>query len=256
MIFGSEQFYQKLKNGMISGADEMFYTKVLKEIEHDIRPRVTSMVTYPDGDDIVQQILLAVWISLAKFVKTSSDLSPAQRNAWLLRIVNNKVADYFRIRYSNKEDPVLDDMQEQSVPVVLEPSVDLEKIEDQQADERKVDKLIEYVCSLNILPEKIIAFLYSKVIFFLNSGGTLKGSAKYACDILNGKRFRDVMPALQMDLDTALGRQLQQSIYDLIYRKIGPENMDCLIEIELQTISDSTSYIIKRVRKDERFQSR
>lgn len=97
MIFGSEQFFQKLKDGMRSGAGKTFYTSVLEEIEHDIRPRVASMVTYPDDDDVIQHILLAVWISLAKFVRTSADLSPAQRNAWLLRIVNNKIADYFRM---------------------------------------------------------------------------------------------------------------------------------------------------------------
>ena len=256
MIFGSEQFFQKLKDGMRSGAGKTFYTIVLEEIEHDIRPRVASMVTYPDDDDVIQHILLAVWISLAKFVRTSADLSPAQRNAWLLRIVNNKIADYFRIRYANKEDPILDSMQEYFALTTLDPSISLEEDEDKHASEQQVDKLINYVCSLNILPEKIIAFLYSKVIFFLNSGGTLKGSAKYAYDVLNGKRFCDVMPALQVDLDTALGRPICQSTYDIIYRKIGLGNMDCSLEIELQTITDSTSYIIKRVRKDEQFHSR
>lgn len=200
MIFGSEQFFQKLKDGMRSGAGKTFYTSVLEEIEHDIRPRVASMVTYPDDDDVIQHILLAVWISLAKFVRTSADLSPAQRNAWLLRIVNNKIADYFRIRYANKEDPILDSMQEYFALTTLDPSISLEEDEDKHASEQQVDKLINYVCSLNILPEKIIAFLYSKVIFFLNSGGTLKGSAKYAYDVLNGKRFCDVMPALQVSV--------------------------------------------------------
>lgn len=252
MIFGSERFFQKLKNGMLSGADETFYAGVLEDIERDIRPRVAAVVAYPDDDDVIQQILLAVWISLAKFIKVSADLSPVQRNAWLLRIVNNKIADYFRIRYANLEDPILDYIPERQVSPEFAPSASLEESEDKEADEHRVDKLIEYVCSLNILPEKIIAFLYSKVIFFLNSGGALKGSAKYACKALDGKRFCDVMPALQADLDAALGRPLKQSIYDLLYEKIGPENLDRSIEIELQAITNSTSYIIKRVRKDER----
>ena len=256
MIFGSERFFQKLKKGMLSGADDEFYTNVLKKIEHDIRPRVAAFVTYPDDEDVVQQVLLATWISLAKFIRTSADLSPAQRNAWLMRIANNKIADYFRSKHANMEDAIFYDTTRQAVSTEYDPLVCLENIENRQANERKIDRLIEYVCSLNILPEKIIAFLYSKVVFFLNYGGTLKGSAKYACDVLNGKRFCDAMVTLQLDLDAALGRPLQQSIYDMIYNKIGPENMSCYIEIELQSITDSTSYIIKRVRKDERLHLR
>ena len=256
MNFGSDQFFYKLKNGMLSAANEAFYSDVLREIEHDIRPKVSSMIAYPDNDDVIQQILLSVWISLAKFVRVSESLSVAQRNAWLMRIVNNKIADFFRSKYGNIEDTVLDDSQEYSSPPSCDPAFNLEKKENQRAEEQRVDDLLAYVCSLNILPEKIIAFLYSKVIFFLNSEGSLKGSAKYAYDVLNGKRFSEIMPVFQIDLDTALGRSVPQSIYDMIYKKIGQDNMDCWLEIELQTITDSTSYIIKRVRKDERFHAR
>lgn len=256
MDFGSETFFQRLRDGMLASADDTFYSGVLAGIEHDIRPRVASMVTHPDEDDVVQQILLAVWISLPKFVRTSSGLSPAQRNAWLLRIVNNKIADYFRTRYTSKEELIIDDNQECSAPATFDPYVSLESDENNQIDEERIDNLINYVCSLNILPEKIIAFLYSKVIFFLNSGGKLKGSAKYAYDVLNGKRFCDVMPALQADLDAALGRPVPKSVYDMLLKKIGLDNMNCLLQIELQTITDSTSYIIKRVRKYDQLRSR
>ena len=251
MNFGSDQFFQRLKDGMLSGADETFYTGILEEIERDIRPFVASKITYPDGDDVIQQILLAVWISLAKFVETSSGLSTAQRNAWLLRIVNNKVADYFRIKYTNREDLILEEIQECSAPAKYDPGITLEIKEKRRTDEQRIDELLNYVCSLNMRPEKIIAFIYSKVIFSLNSEGSLKGSAKYAYDMLNGKRFFEVMSALQVDFDAALGRPLEKATYDTIYRKIGPENMNCSLKIELQEIANSTSYIIKRIRREE-----
>ena len=256
MNFGSDQFFYKLKNGMLSNANEAFYSDVLREIEREIRPKVSSLIAYPDNDDVIQQVLLSVWVSLAKFVRESGALSVAQRNAWLMRIVNNKVADYFRYKYRDIEDTVLDDSQEYFSSPEYDPALSLENKENQCAGERRIDDLIAYICSLNILPEKIIAFLYSKVVFFLNSGGSLKGSAKYAYETLNGKCFSEIMPVFQKDLDAALGRSVPQSIYDLLYRKIGPDNMDCLLELELQTITDSTSYIIKRIRKVERFQVR
>ena len=256
MKFGSEQFYQKLKSGMYSGADEVFYTNILSEIENDIRPRVSSMVAYPDDDDVIQQALLAVWTSLAKFVRSSEELSVSQRNAWLMRIVNNKIADYYRSKYGSLDNAYLNDTREFVAPADMDPSILFERLDSQLDGERRIDAIIEYIFSLNILPEKIIAFFYSKVIFFIKSSGMIKGSAKYAYDSLNGRKFSEVLPKFRQDLDFALGRALPLSLYDLIYQKVGPDNMDCTLEIRLQTITDSTGYIIKRIRKDEQFHLR
>lgn len=256
MVFGSEHFFQNIKRGMLAGESEAFYTGVLLVVEQDVRPKVSAEVPYPDNEDVIQQILLAVWISLGKFVKTSSDLAPAQRNAWLMRIVNNKIADHYRDKYACREDMVLDTGRERSAAPEYDPAVQAARECSQRMDEHRVDELLLYICSLNVLPEKLLAFLYSKVICFLDSGGSLKGSAKCACEILNGRRFSDIMPAFQKDLDRVLGRQVPREVYDALLRKIGPDSMDCIVEIRQQTVTDSTNYIVKRIRRNERQQLR
>lgn len=74
MVFGTDRFFNHLKNGIISDGSETFYSEVLKTIERDAYPRIMSRLNYPDAEDVMQQVLLSVWTSLAKYVKVQSGL--------------------------------------------------------------------------------------------------------------------------------------------------------------------------------------
>lgn len=250
MIFGSNEFFGKLKTGMALDAGEKFYAEVLQAIEKDIYPKVTKHVNYPDSEDVIQQVLVAVWISLAKYVMTSENHTPAQRNAWLNRIVNNKIADYYRECYSRKEDITADEILLNLARLSDVPDMVIEDREDRFAQQECLDKVIQFICSMNVAPEKIIAFFYSKVIYFLSAGGTLKGSAKYAVKMIRGKTLGELWSVFRSDFEDALGRRVPDYVFQPLFEKIQMVNeYGYIIDVEVEEISDSTNYIVKRIRK-------
>lgn len=249
MTFGSNEFFIKLKNGMTSGGSEEFYSEVLNVVKSQAYPRVASRVEYPDNDDVLQQILIAVWVSLAKYVVSSEHLTPAQRNAWLNRIIDNKIADYYREQYTNREDISAEETFINLKQLMESPDAMLEKTEEIEDTQDYVNGIINFICSMDIAPEKIIAFFYSKVIYFLEAGGTLKGSAKYAYEKINGKSLKELWQAFQLDLDVALDRHIPSNVLAPLREKIIQSDLQYVISIKIDTISDSTNYIVKRIRK-------
>ena len=167
MVFGNDSFFNSLKSTMLQDPDGSSYSEILKTVENDVLPRILSKVDYPDCDDVLQQVLVSVWISLAKFVMTSEDNTPAQRNAWLNRIVDNRISDYFRKQYSIREVSIDDDISVLEAALEHDPYAEIEAQENERGHQEKLDNALSYIFSLNIAPEKIIAFMYSKVIFFL-----------------------------------------------------------------------------------------
>ena len=248
MVFGTDRFFNHLKNGIISDGSETFYSDVLKTIERDAYPRIMSRLNYPDAEDVMQQVLLSVWTSLAKYVMTSENLMPQQRNAWLIRIIDNKIADYYRKRYATIEISCDDTERVFDELIKNDPQEAFVLEEDRRLHQRQVDNLMCFICSINMIPEKIIAFFYSKVIYFIQSNGDLKGSAKYAYKMLNGRTFAEIQSSFQFDLEAALGREIPPYALEGLYEKLNACDLDTILKIELSTINDSTNYIIKRIR--------
>ena len=249
MTFGSNEFFIKLKIGMTSGGSEEFYSEVLDVVKNHAYPRIASRVEYPDSDDVLQQVLISVWVSLSKYVVSSEHFTPAQRNAWLNRIIDNKIADYYREQYAKREDISAEETLINLKHLMESPDTVLEKVEEIEDTQDYVNGIINFICSMDIAPEKIIAFFYSKVIYFLEAGGTLKGSAKYAYEKINGKSLQELWQAFQLDLDAALDRHVPSSVLTSLREKIIESDLQCVISIKIDTISDSTNYIVKRIRK-------
>lgn len=142
MVFGTDRFFNHLKNGIISDGSETFYSEVLKTIERDAYPRIMSRLNYPDAEDVMQQVLLSVWTSLAKYVMTSENLMPQQRNAWLIRIIDNKIADYYRKRYATIEISCDDTERVFDELIKSDPQEAFVLEEDRRLHQRQVDNLM------------------------------------------------------------------------------------------------------------------
>lgn len=251
MVFGNDSFFNLLKSTMLQDPDNSSYSEILKIVENDVFSRILSKVDYPDCDDVLQQVLVSVWTSLAKFVLTSEDNTPAQRNAWLNRIVDNKISDYFRKQYSIREVSIDEDISVLEGALEHDPYAEIEAKEIERGHQEKLDNALSYIFSLNIAPEKIIAFMYSKVIFFLKHGGSIKGSAQYACEKLNGKSISEIKPIFFEDLQTSLGRKLPPTLLKQLEEKLSVDDLSLEVHLREQTVNDSTRYILKRVRKND-----
>ncbi|HIZ55635.1 MAG TPA: RNA polymerase sigma factor [Firmicutes bacterium] len=73
--------------------------KHLNILYHFIRLRVSVP---EDVQDIVQDVMLSVWQSLASFQEN------ARFKTWVLGIANHKIQDYFRKKYRRKEENMED----------------------------------------------------------------------------------------------------------------------------------------------------
>lgn len=257
MHFSSDEFYQKLKTEITNPqCDGSIYNVLYEVIKKDVSGYIYNKIKREeDCKEVFQEIYFSVWRGLSDFVSKSEFLCEYQRKAWLNRIVKCRIADFYKQYY--KYDSKKQDMGEKELEEELErqkctPKDAIENEVISKEPNRYILEQLKKLFALNTSPEKIIAFVYTKIIIPNEtiSGFNGKPAATYA--IVSGKSLFYLRQDMNQHLKQMFRYPIPEEIYQGLDMKLikeldGKLVGDNLFSIDIKTITDGNNRIQKRM---------
>lgn len=247
MIFGSKKYFDYISANISSQESEHMYENLYEVLRKDVFGMSEfSKVPDNDKDAVFDKIATKVMFKLPLFVCNSVNMTDAQRNSWLKRVVKSNVADYFRLEYKKLESSILDDIVENRETHLKYASDD--NIEGMLKDREVYEELIESirdVCSLNTTPDKIIAF-------FLNCYCCVcgkyreNGKPQQICDEFNGKTIEYAASTMKLRIQDVVCINIPEAAYSALDEKImrgGYSDKEAVFCLDSKKISDSVKWI-------------
>lgn len=162
MEFGAQEFFNRLKDGMSKG-DQVVYEELNSVVNRSVRNLVRSRVRFSDVDEVIQEIQCSVWVHMSFFLESSENNAPAQRNAWLIKIANSRINDFLNKNYKNECLP-LEDVGSLGGGPAPGPTPPTPVDEEEQANFERCCRIVSYICSLDMAPDRILACLYNALL--------------------------------------------------------------------------------------------
>lgn len=255
MEFGKDSVYQFVKQNCMASQDPEWYKHVYNVVKADTLSVLSAYrLQKDDKDDIIQEVQLEVIKRLVKFVHDSENNTEAQRNAWLHTIINSKICDFFRKKYKRIEDSIEDLLLNTKKHKEFASSNNIEERIKQLEVQSKLLEAIELVCNINTSPEKIISFLFSRVIGVLELSRK-NGSPLQVVQELNGKTLKGASELLKRKLQSVLTILIPDDVYKGLDDKIEQEYLINVCSrtfmIDPRTIADSSNWIGKKIKQNE-----
>ena len=247
MIFGSKKYFNYISTNINSQDNKYMYEDLYAVLHKDVfYMSEFTKVPEHDREAVFAKIASKVIFKLPLFVRTSADMTEAQRNSWLKSVVRSKVADYFRLEYKKHEYSTLEDIVENRETHLKYASEDNvgEMLKGREVYEAIVNS-IKDVCSLNTTPDKIIAF-------FLNCYSCVCGSYRengkpqQICDEFNGKTIEYAAKTMKSRIQAVVCVSIPDEAYSALDEKIrvgGYTGAEALFFLEPKKISDSVKWI-------------
>lgn len=251
--FGSVEFFNFLRDGVAAGGGDFFWADVCALIKRDFRGYLFNQgITEQYHEMVFNKVFLAVRHAIPCFIRQSASHTVGQRNAWLVEIVKTKTKEYFRdnANFHKKSGHV-------SITDIELPYVDrkIEKVVDAGVNS-EINRLIKFVCNIDTTPDKIIAFFFNKVIFFLRSN-KFNGYPSMLSKMYNGKSLSELAVFMKHELITELGFKIPESCFKGLDDKLaavradGTVMYDCEFKLTAREITDSSSWILKKTRNSK-----
>ena len=237
MHFGSDVFFNKLATGVEAG-DIHIYDELDDLLDYSLRAYVKGNVPKADLDDVMQDIKLTVWKYLASYLDNSRHKSPEQRNAWLYKIAESRIADHYRRQAAQKgmkpTRNIADELPDTASEVQKTEHVAVEFIAEkaeyipehvvlssveQQINRKKCERIIEFICSMGLSPERIIAVLYNSIVFPLNAERQ-NGFPQTLVTEFTGMNLWDIRVRLLHDMSDTLGYPISESVFLALDEKL------------------------------------
>ena len=244
MKFGTDEFFEYIKDNLDVDKSSEFYIVLYKTVKKDVGGILyNSGIKYPDDEEILQDIQLAVTMGLVPFALSSDCNTEAQRNAWLKRIAKNKISDYYRKKYRKLMDEVLSLYGVDETPVIDEAIEAL--LNNRQED---IVSLISFVCSLNTTPDKMMAFFLNKMVLFYIKGN-FNGDPTFISERFNGKLLRKMFIVVKRELSYLFTFDIPDNVYESLEKKLqAKEFYNSRFDLTPHAISECSSWILKKVR--------
>lgn len=253
MEFAKDDFYNHLKNEVNnSEGDGTIFFELDKVLKKSIYFLISKKVPESNRDDVYQNVFFAVWRSLPSYLQNFDNSTEAQRAAWLYEITRHKIADFYEREYKKTR-------RTSSIEAIMEEcqsdfadSVNIEEIVLNRDINYMLQEALLHIFSLNTSPEKIIGFVYAKIILFLDSSRIQNGKPSEVYEILSGKSLFEIRNNIKYELEEALGKKVPESIFLEFDKKLLIEKEDGLVgerlfSISVKTITDGTNRIQKKI---------
>lgn len=255
MEFGSQQVFDYIKYNLSNAKNELWYDRLYAVVKGDVMGILSAYkLQKSDKDDIVQEVKLSVTLHLVQFVCDSEYKTKEQRNAWLRTIAKRKVMDFFRKKYKSLEDSIED------VTLNLEKEKkylscdDIEKKLKENATETKLVRALSVLFSINTSPEKIIAFVFNRIIG-TTENSRKNGSPKEITDKFNGIEIQNMFEIMKQELQGLVSFEIPSSVYLPLIKKIEHATeqgkVKILFTLSPRGITDSSNWITKKIREKE-----
>lgn len=244
MGFGTDVFFEKLKNEIISSdGDGQIYYLLYQEVKDITYPIIKNKVPFEYVDDVFQEVFFSVWRNIASYLLNMENKSEGQRIAWLITVAKRRIADYYeKISKHENEKVYLEDIDYELVSNQI-------TVEYKDELTSKMKDVLVRLFSISTSPEKILSFVYSKIIL---SSETSSGKPSITYDYLQGYRLYDIFNMMKRDLEEVLEVKIPQEVYYPLQKKMDKEQNgmkvgDSLFELNVKTIIDGTNRIQKKL---------
>lgn len=242
MSFGSEENFELIRRYIEDGdfSAELEIEKSVTKYAKSFLIRQNE-VRREDIEDIIQEVLLAVFTHLQKFYCNSQYMTEVQRNAWLKRIVQNKKNDYLRknIPISQIEEPKEDPGQ---------PGIGVEDIVSLLEKRDVLEKALRNICGQNSSLERILAVLLN--IYCAASRYKRNGSPSLIAKEMKGVPLTEIASFIISQYEGLLGYTLPEDIRGTIF-EMASASPEARFTLSTKSVTDCTNYIIKEVKKSE-----
>ena len=254
MNFASNEFFHYLKTEVMKeDSDGQIYFELERVIKKSVYGVIYRKVPHDSVDDVYQEVFFTVWRRLTDYLLKSENMSPAQRMSWLLTITNRRIADYYEKRAAIKENEVASIDDETN-------SLSISDIKTYMVEKDEFTKcmydLLNELLDMKTAPEKIIGYVYSKLV--LKKDGCNSGKPSDAVEYLTGKSLYDIFYSMKRDLQSSLYIEIPDYVFLPLKNKLDAigEEGKCIGEREfiysVKKIIDGNNRIQKKLEDKER----
>lgn len=212
MGFGSDQFFYKLKQEVEKkDGDGSVYFLLNQEVKKVVYPIISNKIPMEYVEDVYQDVFFSVWKNIASYIINMEKKTECQRLAWLITVTKRRIADfYMKIKEIDSETIYIDDVGYEIV------SDDKSSCDDNEFTLKMKNVLIN-LFSVSTSPEKIISFVYSKIILSIE---TTSGKPSEASNMLKGMKLYEIFDMMKNDLEKCLQVKIPDSVYEPLVEKL------------------------------------
>jgi hypothetical protein len=267
MKFGTDEFFQYLKDNFTEENDASFSSEISSVIEAGARAvlfvkgyRVSKHLSKEDIDEIVQDVLFNVWIKLPAFINDSADLSKSERNKWLAQIAVCRAIDRLRKNYSREEriDALLEDA-EAKLTLLSRKKTDFDDMLIEA--ENNESALIIYhtlkcIFEKTTTPERMLSYLFNKFVVMFSDTNRSNGSPEEVANYLNGKTVGFVAEEMKRIIRNTIGHEIPGDVFAAFDEKLkaeknGVKNSEQIFELTASRVSDITYRVSQKIEKNK-----
>jgi len=267
MKFGTDEFFQYLKDHFKADDDDSFSSEIASVIEAGARAilfvkgyRVSKRLTKEDIDEVIQNVLLCVLIKLPDFINASAELSENARNKWLATIVEYRVIDRLRINYKIEErvDALLED---------AEANYKLQKRKKTDYDDILIDAennetamilyhTLKCVFEIRTTPVRMLAYLFNKFVVMFSDTNRSNGSPEAVAKFLNGKTVGYVAEEMKQIIRDTIRHEIPDDVFASFDEKLnmeinGVKNSERIFEITASRVSDMAYRVSQKIKENK-----
>ena len=266
MDWGKQTTYQMVKEAVTDGRD---YEHIFAVVLADVEPLVkASRIPENDWQDVVQEICISVLQQLTIYVQKSGQRTVAERNSWLKRVAARRIADYWRAYYYEEKETVADNGREK---VTRNRKLSLSLFGGEKGEERDIPqdqrefylleeddrsqlfRLLTALFSIRTTPDKLLAFLFNKIIL-ADYEGIVKNKTTAIATHFRGKRLGVIFVAAKAELQRSLDVKLPDEVFAPLQAKLNEEKdgvayADRTFDLSPRTITDSSNWIKGRMKE-------
>lgn len=244
MGFGANQFFDNLKKEVINpDGDGSIYFLLDQEVKKIVYPIIKNKISFEYVDDVYQEVFFSVWRNIASYLINMEDKTESQRIAWLITITKRRIADFYdKLSRLDPEKVYLEDIE-------YEIAVKDNSIDDNNEFTSRMREILFHLFSISTSPEKIISFVYSKIIL---SSETSSGKPSITSEYLKGYKLYDIFEMMKRDLEMCLEVKIPENVYLPLVEKLDKVQDDEKVgnkrfQLSVRTIVDGTNRIQKKM---------
>ncbi len=249
MRFTSVEFIEYLKSEFNTAdcCSDNLFLELNSAIKQEVYGSILKKVPSDFVEDVYQEVCLSVWKNIYEFILTMGNKDEYQRKKWITTITNRRITDFYRSFYSKVyENEVYDELTLENESLGY---YDYFSNIDKELDDEMQELLIS-IFSINTSAEKIIGYMFAKIIISEGKGGA---KPKQTEQSLKGKKLFDLLILLRKELPLVLGATIPDKTYFPLEEKlkrIAPdgeiEGNKCF-ELDVKKITDGTNRIQKKI---------
>lgn len=226
MRFGSQEIFDFIVDNLDTEDFEWYNDlyEVIKEDTKQILPQYCKSIDKYLLDEITQEAALQVFKSLVRFVEQSADKTERQRNSWLKSVIRSKLSDFF----NGEENNISIEDTDINIEAII--SSENDAIASYDKKENKEIALIDslkFLFSLNTTPDKIMAFVFSKLIYTYGTGN-VNGQARKVADVFAETSLPEMFQKMYAELKDILFFDIPDDVFCPLINKINETDLFAL----------------------------